>query len=646
MRVRPLAFPARLVLAVALLAGALATTTATAAAATVLEGRAVSGHDRPLPCVPVVVSRAVPGAARPVVVGRTTTARDGTFRVALHGTAGPLGAVTYVVAGRGAARLAAVLSPARAPDRVVVNELTTVAAGYALAQFTSPRGIAGKAPGLANAAAMAANLADARTGRASRVLTSAPNGRQTSTERTVHSLANLVTGCVRSARRCATLLRLATPPRGPAPRTTFDAVAAIARNPWQHVGALFAQARSAPHVYRPSLTSRGEPDAWTVALRFAGDGTTMSGPGNFAVDAQGNLWVLNNYVYSPDRTQSVCGSDLLLKFTPDGRYAPGSPYTGGGVSGAGFGITFDPTGNLWLGNYGFATPGCTTEPAHDSVSKFSPNGRPLSPPAGFTQGGISWPQGTVSDRRGTIWIANCGNDTVTRFPGGDPRKAQSIGDVGLHQPFDVVVDGKGRAYVTGVGSSTVALLDADGKPRPGSPVSGGGLNHPMGVAVDSTGHVWVANSGLLELPCPDAQPSFATRGGSLTLLDEQGRPARSKAFTGGGLTIPWGIAVDGDDNVWIANFGRQRLSQFCGTRTAACPPGKRTGSPISPASGYGFDGLVRNTGVAIDPSGNVWLTNNWKTIPLPANPGGYQIVAYVGAASPLRTPLIGPPQRP
>lgn len=67
----------------------------------------------------------------------------------------------------------------------------------------------------------------------------------------------------------------------------------------------------------------------------------------------------------------------------------------------------------------------------------------------------------------------------------------------------------------------------------------------------------------------------------------------------------------------------------------------------SPDGGYAFDGLTRNTGVAIDPSGNVWLTNNWLNQPNPiGNPGGHSIVAFVGMAPPLRAPLIGTPQRP
>jgi hypothetical protein len=45
---------------------------------------------------------------------------------------------------------------------------------------------------------------------------------------------------------------------------------------------------------------------------------------------------------------------------------------------------------------------------------------------------------------------------------------------------------------------------------------------------------------------------------------------------------------------------------------------------------------VRNTGLAIDPSGNVWVANNWKEAPIQTNPGGYEIVAFVGIAAPVQ----------
>uniref|UniRef100_A0AAU2JYQ1 SMP-30/Gluconolactonase/LRE-like region domain-containing protein n=1 Tax=Streptomyces sp. NBC_00049 TaxID=2903617 RepID=A0AAU2JYQ1_9ACTN len=129
----------------------------------------------------------------------------------------------------------------------------------------------------------------------------------------------------------------------------------------------------------------------------------------------------------------------------------------------------------------------------------------------------------------------------------------------------------------------------------------------------------------------------------ITLRPEGSTPAA--AFTAGSLLLPWGIAVDGSDTVWVADFSGQRVTRLCGVRTEACPPGHRTGQPISPATaGYGFDGLVRNTGVQIDPSGNVWLTNNWELVPLQTNPGGRQLVLFVGLATPVRTPLMGPPR--
>jgi hypothetical protein len=133
-------------------------------------------------------------------------------------------------------------------------------------------------------------------------------------------------------------------------------------------------------------------------------------------------------------------------------------------------------------------------------------------------------------------------------------------------------------------------------------------------------------------------------------------------LTGGGLTLPWGVAVDGNDTVWVANFGfpfdlarpegaaawdaPNRVSHFCGVDTSKCPPTKRgVGKAISPdGTGYTSDALDRNTGIAVDPSGNVWLANNWKPTPLLNNPGGNSIAGLVGAAAPLDTPLIGTPR--
>jgi hypothetical protein len=89
--------------------------------------------------------------------------------------------------------------------------------------------------------------------------------------------------------------------------------------------------------------------------------------------------------------------------------------------------------------------------------------------------------------------------------------------------------------------------------------------------------------------------------------------------------------------------------------SACAPPGRaaaalghakrKVGKAISPdGTGYTSDALDRNTGIAVDPSGNVWLANNWKPTPLINNPGGNSIAVLVGVAAPLKTPLIGTPR--
>jgi hypothetical protein len=534
--------------------------------------------------------------------------------------------------------------------------------GFAMAQFVGVGGVVvGQNPGLRNAAAMSGDLVDLGGGL-SKVLREFPNGKSTSTLPTFNSLANLLAICRRQDAGCLRLLSKARTPGGAPAKDTLAAVVNIARYPWHDVRGLYKLSLAAAHrdgAWSPALAQDEAPDAWTLALRFEGDPPGMDGPGNFAIDAEGNVWVANNYAYSRESRVPACGSDKVFKFTPTGQTYPGSPYVGGGLSGVGFGITIDPSNRVWLANFGFEGKGCETAANHYTASVFSLSGKALSPSGGWEVGGVSWPQGTVSDQAGNIWLANCGNDSVTKIEGGDPGKAVNFGEgpitegstVGFERPFGAAVNAEGEVFVNGNSSNSVAKLSPAGKVL--NLATGGGLHLPMGIAGDSNGYMWVSNSKWVVAPCPGkvepkvVEEKVGKGGGNVTLLKPSGEPASEGPITGAGLDNPWGIAVDGADQVWVANFGGRRLSELCGTVPRNCPPGKRRpGAAISPKSGYGFDGLVRNTGVAIDPSGNVWLANNWKNAPIQTNPGGYQIVAYLGLAAPTRSPQIGPPEQP
>ena len=58
-----------------------------------------------------------------------------------------------------------------------------------------------------------------------------------------------------------------------------------------------------------------------------------------------------------------------------------------------------------------------------------------------------------------------------------------------------------------------------------------------GIALDSLGNAWVASQG--DSMVWGIRPDSSKIGG----------------FNGGGIDSPWGITVDGEDNMWVANFG-------------------------------------------------------------------------------------------
>jgi hypothetical protein len=633
----------------------------------------------------------VTGKPRLELLGTGTTGAGGQFRIDYKLTpADPHHdkAVLYVLAEKGESMLASAVGDLSQAD-VVVDEATTVATGTAFAQFVDGRRISGNTYGMLNAVHMAANMADPQTGKLGAVLDNPPNGGDTSTRATFNSLADMVAACVAAESGCSTLFAAARPPGGPAPATVLQALADITRYPSHNIGALFGLAGSNT-TYGPALTSK--PTSWLLFLKFTGgmysnyaSTNLMSGPGNIAFDKQGSAWVSDNYV--PTTPPSIsCAGLRLLKFYPWG--APyGSPYFGGGLSGAGFGITLDPKGRVWVGNFGFEAPECTNakvvppDPAkkipatHDSVSLFGPDGTPVSPAEGFTTGGIWWPQATVSDRAGNIWTANCGNDTVTFIPKGNPKRARNIplpGGVGaagtlrpgasdgppVIKPFGIAIDPQGRAWVTGNASDEVYIVSADGTVKPVQ--TNGLLSHPMGISTDSKGNMWVSSSNSVDVPCGiPPSPMNATHPSAVLFPADGSAPSE---HTGGGLTVPWGNAVDGSGTLWEFNFGQNPMvdvhvnttwpdtgvSRFCGADASTCPQGVGAGDPISPPSGYTSDALDRVTGGGIDPSGNLWLLNNWKKNGLApsvyaTNPGGNSIVIVPGAATPVQTPVIGPP---
>ena len=608
-------------IAVALIATAVCLLTAASARADSISGSALAGG-KPLAGSEILIRQAgTEGSSQATTLATATSAGNGSFSAAYAPVpdGGPLYAIARGgVAGQSSAgrkiRLMAVLGRADDPiATVTLNEQSTVASAYALAQFLGGIAVDGAEPGLSNAADTAANLFEARAGKVSFVLASSPNGNATETLAKFNTVANALARCTRGdPRKCRQLFAAAQAPGEPQVKNTLAAAHGLALVPGHGTDDVFSL--QGKQRYAPALTEA--PNDWTMALVYVGSG--MNAPGRMAFDADGNIWVINNFE-APGTTPGT----KLTVLSPTGEPILGSPITGGGLGGAGYGVTIDQSARVWVGNF-----------AASNVSLFSGTGAVLSPGTGFMQGGISKPQGMATDSQGNIWIANFGGDSVVVYRDGDPSQFEQMTGSGIFNSFSVAIDADDNAWVTNgaeaVARGSVTKIANDGTPL--QTIRGGGLRSPQTIAVDQQGNLWVAN--LLSK--------------SVTLIGPDGRISPLSPIRVNGMGGAWGLSIDGDGNVWVAGFPNTHITLICGAEPESCPGDRETGDPISPKkNSYVSAGLQHLTGIQVDSAGNVWAANNWTTgSSIKEFVGGNGLVELVGAAPPVATPLIGPPASP
>lgn len=570
---------------------------------------------------------------------------------------------------------------------IVINELTTVAAAFSMAQFVTSGVIGGDAFGLRIASLMNDNLVSIRDGASSEVLLTPPNEDETNSLRSTRSLANLIAACVQKLPSAAKdLFEHTTPPNGygPIPTNTFQALLNIAHYPANNVSALFEESLEVT-TYSPALES--EPEAWTLAVKVnrtsAADDKPFGGPGNIAFDERGYAWITNNVdqgtpssgqyaVVLKPNGKPADGSPTTPWESPDG--LPTSPLQGGGLFGGGFGVVVEkseqPNSWVWLSNFGWGTS--EHWPTEGGVSRFTLEGRPWSPePFGIAKDTLRVQGIAIDPKNNNLWLASYGDPNeddlcqVVVYLKGDPNQSLFCPVPTGYAPFGVAVADDGRAWVTcntGLYEYTDGMIcrfkiDYENltlKIDHAKPL-GRGLK---GLSIDSTQHIWVAGGGS------DA----------VLLLDPAGEHIGT--IRAGGVNGPWGTTIDGNDNVWVTNFGQMvphanytegGLTQLKGANPDTPPAGLQKGDPITPDKGYTlptagkevtlpsgeklygrnsniecYSPLMRQTSCQIDQAGNVWVCNNWKPdfdIDFPpdtGNPGGDGIVIFVGLAKPPR----------
>src|SRR5213080_3625178 len=263
------------------------------ASGTTLNGMVQTGgmcSTQPLAHAEVTLMEATTG--QPTVIGQATTDTSGHFSISSPNNMSS--SIFYVSADVGGHVEFLTVLGTRLPATVIINELTTVAASYSMAQFYKTDVISGNSFSLQVAAGMNDNLVTPVTGDSSFVLLNSPNADETNSLRATRSLANLLAACVHDPDVTASLFNLTTPPGGLPPHNTAEALANLARDPGRNVDGIYALTLLS-ELYDPAFVTM--PDAWTVTVKVndsGDDALLISDPGNLAFDRRGYAWVTNN----------------------------------------------------------------------------------------------------------------------------------------------------------------------------------------------------------------------------------------------------------------------------------------------------------------------------------------------------------------
>ena len=441
----------------------------------------------------------------------------------------------------------------------------------------------------------------------------------------------------------------------------LEAIAGIARTPWANANALYAlfdeaypepkdgSRRKSP--FAPYLA--WAPPDFALMLTFAGGG--LFAPGKFMFDANGNLWSGVNWMPGSQSgvTHNIGGG--TVKFSPNGSaLSPAvTGFTGMGVDGVGWGtgVTLD---KVWVTSF------------NGKIGVLDFEGRPIGNEKDFPfadqVGGL---QGVGVAANGDVWIADATKNQMLYFPGGRVKDERLVQVKGLKSPFGVAIDAQNRVWVSNAQSDTVVRFPADDPSKAESFRAGIGVR---GVALDSKGNLWVASNMSLDFPPPvipdgvSIMKQFQLAGehflkvltpgkttGVVNMIRPDGTQPAPMGFTGNGvINAAWGVSIDGNDDVWVANFWGRGVVLMAGAEPKGHPAGTKPGDVLHVFTGGTIQML---TDVVIDPAGNVWAANNWNSpeaavYDKPAQPistwgGGSGFTIIYGVAAPVKAPLMG-----
>ncbi len=301
------------------------------------------------------------------------------------------------------------------------------------------------------------------------------------------------------------------------------------------------------------------------------------------------------------------------------------------------GLTTDALGNLFVADSGnnrileYDTPfaACQSYPCIGATANhvlgqngdFTASGCNLGKGAkSIGSGSLCDPVGIAGDSLGNLYVADVGNNRVLEY--NTPLNQDLHG--GASSISADVVFGQNGSFVTAL---------CGGGPDGLCFQTEGNLPGPSGdVAVDAIGNLYVADSGnnrVLEYNTPlnansgeigagDDVPdkvfgqsgSFVTAQGCMP-----GTASGDPTITGPGtLCAPVALALDGDENLYVSDFGNDRVLEYnAGDTTADLVFGQNGDFQNSgqgcPTNGPGPETLCGPKGVSVDQNGNLFIAD-------------------------------------
>jgi len=204
----------------------------------------------------------------------------------------------------------------------------------------------------------------------------------------------------------------------------------------------------------------------------------------------------------------------------------------------------------------------------------------------------------------------------------------------FHLPNNVAVDKNGNVYVADTGNNVIRKITPNGIV---STLAGAAGNHgstdgvgsnarfwaPFGIAVDGSGNVYVADTGNNTIR------EISPNGAVSTLAGSAGHPGNKDGVgSNARFRNPWSVAVDSMGNVFVADMSNDTIRKVAPNgmvTTLAGQPGK-SGN----ADGFGSGARFNNPfAVAVDNADNVYVSDSANNTIRKIAPGG-MVVTLAG----------------